>query len=76
MEWRMTLLNERYKGWEEGREEGKKEGREEGKILGFIEAYREAGGDNQAIVEKLMKKYGLSEESAKHYVYAEDAAEV
>lgn len=76
MEWRMTLLNERWKGREEGRREGKEEGREEGKILGFIEAYRGTGADDRVIVEKLMENYGLSEEVAKHYVYSGDTAGV
>ena len=50
---------------EEGREEGRKEGNKEGKILGTM---RDDGKDDQAIIARLIKKYGLTEKEAEGYV--------
>ena len=41
MDWKMTLLNERIKGREEGRKEGREEGRKEGREEGRKEGREE-----------------------------------
>ena len=59
----------REEGLREGREEGLKEGREKGRIVGTVETMRDDGKDNQAIITRLIKKYGLTPEEAKVYVF-------
>ena len=74
--WKADTLSygneQRAEGKEEGRNEGRKEGRvkgrEEGKILGAIETMRDDGKDEQAIVSRLISKYGLSAKQAKRYL--------
>ena len=44
--------------------EVREEGKEEGKILGTIETMRDDGKDDQTIIARLIKKYGLSEKEA------------
>ena len=56
-------------GLKEGREEGLKEGREKGRIVGTVETMRDDGKDNQAILSRLIGKYGLTQEEAKVYVF-------
>ena len=58
----------RQDGVKEGRKEGRKEGQKEGKILGTIETMRDDGKDDQAIIARLIKKYGLTEKEAEGYV--------
>ena len=48
-------------------EKGKMEGREEG-IKNLIESFKELGIDEEIIVQKLIEKYGLSEQKAKDYL--------
>ena len=59
----------RQDGVKEGRKEGRKEGQKEGKILGTIETMRDDGKDDQAIIVRLIKKYGLTEKEAEGYVF-------
>lgn len=59
----------RQDGVKEGREKGRKEGQKEGKILGTIETMRDDGKDDQAIIVRLIKKYGLTEKEAEGYVF-------
>jgi len=48
--------------------EVREEGREEGKILGTIETMRDDGKDDQAIITRIINKYGLTKEEAERYV--------
>ena len=48
-------------------EKGKMEGREEG-IKNLIESFKELGINEEIIVQKLIEKYGLSEQKAKDYL--------
>ena len=48
-------------------EKGKIKGREEG-IKNLIESFKELGIDEEIIVQKLIEKYGLSEQKAKDYL--------
>ena len=41
---------------------------EQGKIIGAVEMLRDMGIDDHSIVEKLMDKYGLTQEDAEKYV--------
>ena len=43
-------------------------GVEQGKIIGAVEMLRDMGIDDHSIVEKLMDKYGLTQEDAEKYV--------
>lgn len=43
-------------------------GLDRGKILGTIETMRDDGKSNQDIVDRLMKKYSLTQEQAEGYV--------
>ena len=54
---------------QDGVKEGRKEGQKEGKILGTIETMRDDGKDDQAIIVRLIKKYGLTEKEAEGYVF-------
>ena len=61
----------RQEGLAEGRQEGLAEGRQEGLaegILNTIAAYREFHLDNDAITQRIMEKFSLSEETAKEYL--------
>ena len=61
------------KGVEEGIKEGMKEGMKEGLdqgIGGAVELLRESGLEDQAILEKIMKKYHLTPEMAERYMSA------
>ena len=61
------------KGVEEGMKEGMKEGRREGLdqgIGGAVELLRESGLEDQAILEKIMRKYHLTPEIAERYISA------
>ncbi len=56
---------------EEGREEGRKEGREEGikqGIEAFILDNLETGTSEECILEKLMKRFAMTEDAAKEYL--------
>ena len=58
MDWKMTLLNERIKGREEGRKEGREEGRKEGREEGRKEG-REEGREEGLLmlqIETIKKK--------------------
>ena len=71
----MGSLSDRIydKGVEEGMKEGMKEGRREGLdqgIRGAIELLRESKPEDQAILEKIMKKYHLTPEMAEWYISA------
>ena len=55
-------------GMKEGRAEGFEEGREEG-ITGSIDLLRESGIDDETIVEKIMKRFRLTQEEAESYVF-------
>ena len=55
-------------GMKEGRAEGFEEGREEG-IAGSIDLLRESGIDDETIVEKIMKRFRLTQEEAESYVF-------
>ncbi len=64
----------REAGREEGREEGRKEGREEGREAGREEGIQALILDNleeqvtqERILDKLQKRFRLSEEKAKYY---------
>ncbi len=48
-------------------EKGKIKGREEG-IKNLIESFKELGINEEIIVQKLIEKYGLSEQKAKDYL--------
>ena len=48
-------------------EKGKIKGREEG-IKNLIESFKERGINEELIVQKLIEKYGLSEQKAKDYL--------
>ena len=47
---------------------GVERGVEQGKIIGAVEMLRDMGIDDHSIVEKLMDKYGLTQEDAEKYV--------
>ena len=55
-------------GRAEGLEEGFEQGREEG-IAGSIDLPRESGIDDETIVEKIMKRFQLTQEEAESYVF-------
>ena len=61
---------------QDGVKEGRKEGQKEGKILGTIETMRDDGKDDQAIIARLIKKYGLTEKEAEGYVLPNTIAAV
>ena len=67
----MGSLSDRIynKGVEEGMKEGRREGLDQG-IGGAIELLRESGPEDQAILEKIMKKYHLTPEMAEWYISA------
>ena len=48
-------------------EKGKIKGREEG-IKNLIESFKKLGINEEIIVQKLIEKYGLSEQKAKDYL--------
>ena len=55
--------------YDKGVEEGMKEGLDQG-IGGAVELLRESGLEDQAILEKIMKKYHLTPEMAERYMSA------
>ena len=67
----MGSLSDRIynKGVEEGMKEGRREGLDQG-IRGAIELLRESKPEDQAILEKIMKKYHLTPEMAEWYISA------
>ncbi len=67
----MGSLSDRIynKGIEEGMKEGRREGLDQG-IGGVVELLRESGSEDQAILEKIMKKYHLTPEMAEWYISA------
>ena len=67
----MGSLSDRIynKGVEEGMKEGRREGLDQG-IRGAIELLRESKPEDQAILEKIMKKYHLTPEMAERYMSA------
>ena len=59
------------RGIEQGMERGIKQGMERGierGITGLVEVLREMGIPREAIVEKIMKKFSLTEEKAREFV--------
>ena len=54
-------------GLKEGLERGRAEGREEG-ILATIEAYREMGLPDSEILNRIVKKFSLTEQEATAYL--------
>ena len=69
-EWRAEYMKSLLREQEIARdnfEKGKMEGREEG-IKNLIESFKELGINEEIIVQKLIEKYGLSEQKAKDYL--------
>ena len=64
----MTLLMRDQENIEKGREEGIQQGREEGKIYGAVSTYRELGLSDSEILERLQKKYRITESEAEDYM--------
>ncbi len=64
MDW-VTYGNEQMR---EGLSQGLSQGLSTGKILGTIETMRDDGKSDREIAERLMTKYGLSQEKADEYV--------
>ena len=61
MEWKMTLLNERNKGREEGFEQGRAEGFNDGRVEGFFEALSSLVKDGILSVKDAAERAGISE---------------
>ena len=53
--------------FEKGKIKGREEEKEQG-IKNLIESFKELGIDEEIIVQKLIEKYGLSEQKAKDYL--------
>ena len=69
-EWRAEYMKSLLREQEIARdnfEKGKIKGREEG-IKNLIESFKELGINEEIIVQKLIEKYGLSEQKAKDYL--------
>lgn len=64
-------LHEKYlkeEGYEEGKIAGRFEGRLEGEIVGTIETMQELGTDQETAMQKLVGKYGLTDDKARDYI--------
>ena len=74
MEWKMTLLNERNKGREEGLaegiERGRAEGLEEGRSEGVFETLCTLVKDSVLTVKDAAERAGISEEDFKEKMSA------
>lgn len=64
----MTLWMRDQENIEKGREEGIEEGMEKGKIYGAVSTYRELGLSDSEILERLQKKYHITENEAEAYM--------
>ena len=52
----------------EGREEGRAEGISTGKIIGTVETMRDDDKSDSEIIDRIMRKFGLTQEEAEKYV--------